>query len=530
MKKLWLNGTILTMDPKVSGDAVLTENGMILAVGSALKLRRQNPDAAEENLQGHVLLPGFIDPHSHFSQVASGLMQADLDGADSCAEIGRRLQAFVQERRLRQDAWVTAKNYDTSLMPGGRNPDLAEIDSFLRDHPLVIQQKSGHMGLFNSAALSALGITAKTPDPQGGRIGRKDGKLTGYLEENAYFEYQKKTPMPAMEEFLAAYRQAQDLYASFGITTLQEGMMVAQMFPLYHLLEVSHIMKLDLVSYPDAASCDQAAAEFPELLNGYHDHIRIGGIKIFLDGSPQGRTAWMRTPYQGEKDYCGYGTMKEEEVLAALRKAAALHTQILAHCNGDAAAAQYIRCALQVEQEAPWLAELRPVIIHAQLLGIDQMADAVRAGMTASFFVAHVYHWGDVHIRNFGLERASEISPAQSALRAGLPFTFHQDSPVIMPDMIETLWCAVNRITKSGVLLGAQERISIRDALHAVTLGAARQYGEEDRKGSLTPGKQADFVILDRDPMTVTSADLRSLQVLRTVKGGETVFSRSAKD
>jgi len=526
MKKLWQGGTVITMDPAISGDAVLTEESTILAVGAAGDLQRQNPDAELIDLQGHALLPGFIDPHSHFSQVASGLMQADLDGADSSEEIGRRLARFAQDKALKSGAWVIAKNYDSNLMPGGRNPDLAEIDSYLRDHPLVIQQKSGHMGLFSSAALAALGITADTPDPEGGRIGRENGHLTGYLEENAFFEYQKKTPMPAMEEFISAYRQAQDLYASFGITTLQEGMMVSQMFPLYHLLQASKLMKLDLVSYPDMASYDRAAQESPELMNGYRDHIRIGGIKIFLDGSPQGRTAWMRTPYQGEKTYCGYGTMKESEVQAAIRKAICMHTQILAHCNGDAAAAQYIRCALQAEQEAPELAQLRPVIIHAQLLGTDQLAAARQAGMTASFFVAHVYHWGDVHIRNFGLARASEISPAASALKAGLPFTFHQDSPVIMPDMIETLWCAVNRITRNGIVLGPQERISIRDALHAVTLGAARQYGEEDRKGSLAPGRQADFVILDRDPTAVASDAIRSLRVLQTVKSGETVYRR----
>jgi len=523
MKTIWYNGSVITMDPAVSGSAVLCEDGRILAVGEQDALLHAHPDALRKDLQGHALLPGFIDPHSHFSQVASSLLQADLDGVDSCDEIGRRLMQFAEKHHADAETWIIAKNYDTNLMPGQKDPDLAQIDAWL-NCPLIVQQKSGHMGLFNSKALAFLGITADTPDPKGGKIGRAYGKLTGYLEENAYFDAMKKAPMASMETLLQAFREAQDLYASYGITTLQDGMLVSQMLPIYQLLIRSHIMKLDLVAYPDHATYEAAKAEFPDHQHAYSDHIRMGGIKIFLDGSPQGRTAWMRTPYAGEKDYCGYGTLKDEEVLAAAEAAARNHTQLLAHCNGDAASAQYIRCVQKAETEYPELAQLRPVIIHAQLLGLDQIPQAKELGMIASFFVAHVYHWGDVHIRNFGLERASKISPAASALAAGLPFTFHQDSPVIAPDMMETLWCAVNRRTKNDVLLGAEERISIEDALKAVTINAAWQYSEEAEKGSITPGKKADFVILEQNPLTVNADDIRKIQVMETIKGGASVY------
>ena len=187
---------------------------------------------------------------------------------------------------------------------------------------------------------------------------------------------------------------------------------------------------------------------------------------------------------------------------------------------------QYITTYDKVKKELPGSPDIRPVIIHAQLLPEDQLDLAVKNHMIASFFAAHVYHWGDVHIENFGLERAKQISLAASAKKAGLPFTFHQDSPVIQPDMMETVWCAVNRITKKGVLLGEEQKIPVWDALKAVTKQAAYQYFEEEEKGSIRPGKQANFAVLDHNPLAVEPMELRNIQVLETIRQDETIFRR----
>lgn len=525
MKKLYFGGTILTMEPGMTAEAVLIEDGMITQVGRKENLISAAEDAQQINLQGACLLPGFIDPHSHFSQVASGLLQVSLDGAENMQQIRERIQTYIHDNHKQEGSWILARDYDNNLFSDHQNPALAQLDDLCPGYPLSIQHKSGHMGLYNSAALQALGITDDTPSPEGGNIGHANGHLTGYMEENAYFTYAKKVPMPAAEELKDAYIRAQKLYASYGITTMQEGMLVTQMLPLYQLLYASHLLKLDLVAYPDMGCFAAANEKFPQSVGKYSDHIKLGGIKIFLDGSPQGRTAWMRTPYQGDDpSYCGYGTLKDEEVCQALQMAAEHQVQLLAHCNGDAAAAQFIRCLAKEEKQFPILKQLRPVMIHAQLLGTDQIPEAVPLGMIASFFVAHVYHWGDTHIRNFGKERASQISPAASALKAGLPFTFHQDSPVIQPDMLETIWCAVNRQTKAGVILGEQERIPVIEALKAVTINAAYQYFEENEKGSIRPGKKADFVMLDKDPLKTPMEDLKKIKVLQTIKNGENLL------
>ena len=328
--------------------------------------------------------------------------------------------------------------------------------------------------------------------------------------------------MNGPEELLHGMEKAQETYASYGITTLQDGMVVKEMLPMYQLLRSRHILKLDVMLYMglDAWDAAEALCFTPE------EHLHAAGLKMFLDGSPQGRTAWMRQPYEGTPDYFGYGTMTDEAVEKAFEYAGEKNLQIIAHCNGDGAAEQFIRCLGAAEEKYPNLKTLRPVLIHGQLLGVDQLPRLRELGAMVSFFVAHTWHWGDVHLRNFG-DRALRISPAASAKRAGVPFTFHQDAPVIQPDMMETVWCAVNRRTKGGAQLSQDESLSVADALRAVTVDGAYQYGLTDRIGTLEAGKQADLVILNRDPMTVPKEELREIHADATYKNGACVYQRN---
>ena len=521
MKTLFYNGNILTMTGQEHPEAVLVENGTIQAVGTRAEL--QTPECELADLQGRTLMPAFIDPHSHFFQTALSLLQVPLDGVRTSDEIRQRIQKFCTENKVQPGQWVIAKDYDNNRMEGLKNPTMEELNSFAPDNPLVIHHKSGHMGLMNQAALDYIGIHADTPSPDGGRIEVVDGKLTGYLEENAFFTAIKKMPMmndPV--QLVNAFAGAQKKYASYGITTVQDGMVVATMLPMYEMLLKKNLLDLDVVMYSAPADFDAAR----EMLKKYPENKRLssGGMKIFLDGSPQGRTAWMRDPYEGEESYCAYGTMTDEAVESAFELAAEKHSQIICHCNGDAAAEQFLRCLEKVEKTHPELADLHPVLIHGQLIGKDQVPRAAKLGAFISFFVAHTYHWGDVHIRNFGMERAANISPVRSALDAGVQVTFHQDTPVIEPDMMETVWCAVNRITENGVQLAEDQRISVMEALRAVTVTAAKQYSMEDRKGSIAPGMEADLIILDQDPLSVPKEDLRDVKVLKTFKDGRCIY------
>ena len=228
----------------------------------------------------------------------------------------------------------------------------------------------------------------------------------------------------------------------------------------------------------------------------------------------------MRTPYIDDENYYAYGTMKDSEVNEAVQLAYNDNLQILAHCNGDRAAEQYIEAIKHVQGN---VSKIRPVLIHGQLLGIDELNEVKRLGIIPSFFIAHTYYWGDVHIKNFGKDRANKISPAGSCKKKGILFTLHQDSPVIEPNMFETIWCAVNRITKEGKVLGEEEKVNVLDAIKAVTINAAYQYFEENTKGSIKEGKIADLIILDKNPLKVDLQELKNTKILQTIKSGEII-------
>ena len=536
---LYHNGTILTMeDGKPYVEAVLTEEGRIVGTGSCRELKEQaGPGTYMADLEGNVMLPGFIDPHSHFTACASRTMEADLENAGSFDDIMRIIREYMVSRKVSAGQWVQAANYDHNNLKEGAHPRREMLDVAFPHNPVVLKHQSGHMGVFNTMAMDLMGITDQTEAPQGGVMEKEEGRLTGYMEENAFLSYQGRIPMPSAEDFLEAYGRAQELYASCGITTVQEGLMNIQLLPLYKMLLGSGLLMLDLVAYMDIKDSNAIRQELSAHEGRYKDHMKLGGCKIFLDGSPQGRTAWMRSPYVpvpggGQAEgYRGYGTLSDEEVLADILKAEAEGMQLLAHCNGDRACQQYLE-GLQAayarlekggKQESR-RGDIRPVMIHAQLLGRDQLRQVKELGIIPSFFLAHIYHWGDVHIRNFGMERAAHISPAGSALKEHITFTLHQDSPVIRPDMLETLWCAITRRSKSGVVLGADERIPMWEALKAVTINGAYQYFEEHEKGSIAGGNKADVAILDRNPMETEPEEIRKIRILAAIKEGQVLW------
>ncbi|MGV6806402.1 MAG: amidohydrolase, partial [bacterium] len=264
----------------------------------------------------------------------------------------------------------------------------------------------------------------------------------------------------------------------------------------------------------------------------YSDHFRIGGMKLFLDGSPQGKTAWLSHPYhippEGKgADYRGYPTSTDEALAEHFAAAYERGVPVLAHTNGDAAAEQLIN-AVTAANDKYGQEDRRTVMIHAQTVRDDQLDRMKLEGMVPSFFVAHTFFWGDWHRDSvLGPERAARISPLKSALDRDIVFTTHTDTPVVPANFLHLMWTAVNRETRSGETLGADQRVSALDALKSVTINAAWQYFEEESKGSITPGKRADMVILSDNPLKVDPSAIKAIQVVETIKDGETVYRRA---
>ncbi|MEG1732234.1 MAG: amidohydrolase [Longicatena sp.] len=531
MKTIYYNGNIITMDEKTPfGEAICCEDGSILKVGSKEYVFSIKDETTKlVDLKGKTMTPGFIDAHSHLVSLANSQQQVDISRATCFEDVVRMIKDFISKAKLEKGKWVVAAGYDQNFMREKQHPNRYILDEASTTHPILISHVSSHMGVANSLALDILGINEQTKDMDGGLFMRlKDSMIpSGYMEENAFIWAQKQVPMIDTEEMLKLMVKAQHIYASYGITTIQDGMVVNELFSLLSYAASKHLLFLDVVGYVDLNQAHALTSQYKEYVKQYHNRFKLGGYKIFLDGSPQGRTAWMSTPYIGEKDYCGYPTLSDEHLYELIKTALQEHMQLLAHCNGDSAANQYITQFEKVVKQEHSKDTFRPVMIHAQLLRKDQLPNMASLHMTPSFFIAHTYYWGDVHIKNFGLERAKAISCAKSSAALGLRYTFHQDSPVIMPDMMETLWCATNRRSKEGIILGEEECVSVQEALKAITINGAYQYFEEDKKGSLSEGKLADFVILDKNPYTIPKEDLREIQVLETYKEGVCVYQKT---
>ena len=528
MQTLYYNGTILTMEEGTpQPEALLVgEDGRIQALGSRSSLADLvNPDCRRVDLGGRTLLPGFIDGHSHFTSYANTLGLADLSGAGSVGEILRRLEDFAKEQDLAPGDWLVGFGYDHNLLAGGEHPTRQDLDRVAGEHPVMVTHASGHMGAVNTRALALAGITASTQDPQGGVIGREAGGApNGYLEEAAFMAVGRQVPPPSPQRVLALLDQAQDIYLRHGITTVQEGLTGQGELVLLKQMAQAGCLRVDVAAYVDLDKAPNLAQENPTYLMGYRQRLKIGGYKIFLDGSPQGRTAWLTQPYEGAEDgYRGYPIHTDERVAELVRTAFSQGRQLLCHCNGDAAAEQFITAVEAVRREGFQKADLRPVMIHAQTVRVDQLDRMRAAGILPSYFVAHTYYWGDVHLQNLG-RRAETISPLRSTVRRGMPFTLHQDSPVLPPDMIDTLWCAVNRRTRAGALLSQEEAVTPYQALLGITAYGAYQYFEEGEKGTLQTGKRADLVILSQNPLTTPLDALRGIRVLETIKDGKTVY------
>lgn len=526
MKTIYLNGNIITMDPNYPEvNAIAIENDKIIFVGDENDILNQiTVDDKIIDLNGKTMLPGFIDSHSHFIGFANSLSQCDLSSANNFNDIIKLMKKFISVHQIANGETVVGFNYDHNFLEEKKHPDKFILDQISTKHNILIIHASSHMGVANSIMLTNNGLNQDAIDPVGGKYGRieNSNELNGYLEENAFIDFQTKAIQINPAQLFKLIVKAQDIYASYGITTIQDGMVNEDLFQLLKYASEQNLLKLDVVSYIDINNSRSTLRNNCNYLNHYVNHLKIGGYKTFLDGSPQGGTAWMSKPYLNGDN--GYPVLTDQRLYELISIALDDKQQLLAHCNGDQAANQFISQFEKVHNENPSLNLKRPVMIHGQLVRKDQLTNMAKLNMIPSFFVAHTYYWGDIHLANFGFSRASQISPARSAAKLNIPFTFHQDTPVLMPDMLKTVWCAVNRLTKNGVDLGPDEKINRYEALKAITINGAYQYFEEDVKGSIQVGKIADLVILNDNPLTVAPKLIDQIKVLETIKEGKIIY------
>jgi len=535
---LYFNGDIITMqgDRPQYTEALVEEDGKIVFVGTKEEADKKYEQANKIDLKGKTLLPGFIDGHAHFDSFASQAIGAQIlpppdAGARDIPTLINILKEWNTPENRALTSWIFGMGFDDSILEENRFPTKHDLDEVTTEFPIMIIHISGHFAVVNSKGLEILGINASTENPEGGIIRREaNNEPNGVLEELAAIPHYAKALNPASPEAAERFFEAgQEMALSYGYTTAQEGRTMQNHEGLVKKAEAGKL-KLDVVSYIDYMFVDDYMDSKWKSKN-YHNHYRIGGMKITLDGSPQGRTAWRTQPYLippdgAEPGYKGYPTIPEDSVVTALyKKAFRNNWQVLTHANGDAAMDQMIRTMKPAVEEFG-NNDRRSVLVHGQYVREDQLDSFKELDVIASLFPLHTFYWGDWHKQIIGDSLGNFISPTRTALNKGLRITIHTDAPVALPNLMRMVGISVERKSRSGQVIGGDEELTPYEALKGITDWSAYQHFEGDTKGTLEAGKLADMVILDKNPLKVPEEEIKNIVVLETYKEGVQVYKK----
>ncbi len=522
---VYVGGAIVTMDP--SGrtvEAVAVRGGLVEAVGRQVEIRKlAGPSTKVVDLNGRTMLPGFFAAHDHFPGAGHvALHQIDLNSppmgpmiriADIVAALKKRAATTPPGQ------WVVGRGYDDTLLAERRHPTRQDLDGASTEHPIAIIHTSGHLNVANSRALALAKVDRQTPDPPGGVI-RKDAKTgepTGVIEESSIVR--RLIPGFTKGEVREAIRWSDAAYLARGVTTTVIAGASRETLAAIKDAQLAGAMHLRVDAMVSGNAAPPPLGSLPQV----PDRLRVAAVKFWQDGSLQGYTGHLSHPYQGRAD-SGYSIRSGQaltELVVAWHRAG---YQVAVHGNGDAAIDEVLHAFRVAQGESP-RRDTRHRVEHAQTTREDQLDEMKRLGVSPSFFVGHVFYWGDRHRDIFlGPARAARISPLASARKRGLRFSIHDDTPVTPVNPLRLVWDAVNRTTRDGKVLGPDQRISPLQALRAVTSDAAWQAFEETHKGSIEPGKLADFVVLERNPLTVPPRAIRDIAIIETIIGGVSAY------
>ncbi len=524
--QLLVNGRIYTMDPKSPrASAIALAGDRVLAVGDdGANLRSLlAPGGLVRDLEGRCVIPGLTDSHIHFTWYALGLRQVDLNGTAALDEMLHRVAQRARETEPGQ--WVLGRGWYQEEWPEDRFPTAADLDRVAPHHPVRLIAKSGHVLVVNSRALRLAGVTAATPDPPGGQIGRDDtGQPNGlFFEDSAADLIKAVVPQPAPSETDDALREAFPRAWRVGLTGIHD-VDEDLAFEAYQRLRARSELGLRVVKYLPLRALDGALAIGLRAGLG-DDWLRVGGVKLFTDGALGSRTAWMLEPYQGEPDNLGIPTMEEDVLRRVARRAVAGGLPLAVHAIGDRAN----RVVLDVLDEVGRVdgGRLPHRIEHVQLLHPDDVGRLAELGVVASMQPIHATQDYEMAGRYWG-DRCATAYALGSLARTGALLAFGSDCPVEDLNPFLGIHAAVTRRRTDGSPgpegWYPEQRLTVEEAVRGFTLGAARAVGLADRCGSLTPGKLADLVVLDRDIFVGDPMDIAGTQVEATMIGGHFVY------
>ena len=522
-----VNALISTMDAaNPIAEALAVRDGVIAAVGS-------NADASAFrdsrttliDAAGRRVLPGFIEPHNHMVSFAGSTLEVDARTPPN-----RSIEDIVDRLRERANAtppgnWVRGTRYDDTGVIEMRHPTRHDLDRVSTDHPIALVHNSGHMMCVNGRALEVAGVDAGTPDPPGGRVGRFPGtsEPDGMFYETAQDFIYSRIPEHGEEELRKAFRSAQHEYLRQGVTTTHDAYVGAPVLEAYRSAQQDGRLKLRVNMYLGWDLLQDTG--FEHRTGDVDGRLRVAGCKLISDGSIQGITAALREPYHCDKTQRGWLIYEQDELIEIVNTLHREGYQIATHANGDAAIDAVLDAYERALGATPG-SDRRFRIEHCQVCHPEHIERMTRLGVIPDYFANHVFYWGDRHQDRFlGPDRVRSLDPVGSACRAGLRPLLHSDCPVTPVSPLFNVQCATARVTSSGQVLNPTERVSIEEALRAVTVNGAFAAFEEGSKGTLEVGKLGDLVILEQDPFETPPAEIGAIEVAATVIGGNVEYA-----
>ncbi|HTO34313.1 MAG TPA: amidohydrolase [Pararhizobium sp.] len=526
------NGRIWCGREEGISNAVAVWQGKVLATGSNADILSLKGSATEViDLEGRFASPGLIDNHLHL--IATGIAMGFVDATPAAAPTLAALMKGISERAATtpKGGWVRARGYDQVKLDTGRHPTREDLDRAAPDHPVMLTRACGHVSVANSRALALAGISEQTPVPDGGVIGLTDGKLNGFLAENAQNLVKAVMPEATTEELIEGIERAGQHLLSFGITSCMDAAVghVAG-FPEIQAYEMAKVagrlpvrVWLTLLGDPGVSIVEESWRA-GLVCGAGDDMLRVGGVKIFLDGSAGGRTAWMTRPYQGEPDNIGVQMLSDAVVEQVVKDCHDRGYQMVCHAIGDGAIEQLIT-AYEKALAANPDSDRRHRIEHCGFPTAEQNARMKTAGILPAPQMAFIHDFGDSYISVLGEERGVASYPIGTWMRMGLKPSTGSDSPVCSPDPFPNLHAMITRQTGKGTVMDAAEKLGRAEALQAYTEYGAWSQKAEAVKGRLVPGQWADIAVFDNDLLEAPAATVLSgTRCLLTLLAGRIVY------
>lgn len=517
--KIW---TANDAQPWAEGMAIVGDS--IVATGTANEIERWIGDETNtiRVAEGQLIVPGFIDCHTHFVDGGFALASVQLRDVRSPREFIQRIADFAKKQP--RGAWILNGDWDHENW-GGELPTRHWIDSVTPHHPVWINRLDGHMGLANTAALQAAGITDKVKEVPGGTIVRdKSGKLTGIFKDNAMGMLYARVPPPSVEQEDQALQEAMDYVAARGVTSAHN---MSGYMSVFERARVAGTLKTRI--YAGMSLSNWKTLHEKVKAQGWGDKwLRIGALKEFVDGSLGSHTAAFFDPFSDTPNDAGFFVIGEEELYRRIKSADSAGLQVMTHAIGDKAIHTLLNSYERVASENG-VRDRRFRIEHAQHIHPNDLKRFATLGVIPSMQPYHCIDDGRWAEKIIGYERCKTTYAFRSLLDAGARFAFGSDWFVAPPTPLEGIYAAVTRRTLDDKNPGGwipEQKITVVEALKAYTAWAAYASFEENIKGSLEPGKLADFVILEKDITAIDPVEIRNVQVLKTVVGGKVVFEK----